>query len=258
MSDCYPTYLAYRRLGCKHVPAVVMGVFPAEKMVVERTGGAELLPPLIVTEAEDYSNAPDELQDWLVERRLRAPGVSKSVAHLTAVFIQFAELIQSASVRERVLHDYILEHPEILDVYGCRFSSDVQLKKKTKRQYVPDLIIQYPGLDRRTLFVELERASKRVFNSKGRPSEAVVHACQQVEDWMRWWQENPSEVPEPFDSTILPEGLVIVGRSAGWDADTRARLLHLNQNRRVKVITYDDLLDRVEALIVRLEEQCAS
>ena len=45
---------------------------------------------------------------------------------------------------------------------------------------------------------------------------------------MRWWRENPRDVPAPFDATIPIEGLIIAGRDKSLDDDSRRRLLHIN------------------------------
>lgn len=79
-----------------------------------------------------------------------------------------------------------------------------------------------------------------------------MHALQQVEDWLRWWYEHPNELPHEIDANIPPEGLVVIGRRLSMPDDEKRRLLHLNANRKVKVITYDDLAERLELLIASL------
>ena len=105
--------------------------------------------------------------------------------------------------------------------------------------------------------VELENANLQLFTKSGRPRAHVTHAIQQVEDWLRWWQENSNEETNELlllDKSIHPEGLVVIGRSKDFSEEDSKRLLHLNSNRRVKVITYDDLLDNLENLILNLEK----
>jgi hypothetical protein len=99
----------------------------------------------------------------------------------------------------------------------------------------------------------LEKASWHIFTAAGRPRSHVTQALQQVEDWLRWWRENPTRIPNPIDSSIPPHGLVVIGRNANLSDEDRRRLLHLNYNRTVKVVTYDDLLIRILDLIRNLE-----
>jgi hypothetical protein len=121
------------------------------------------------------------------------------------------------------------------------------------RAHRVDLAIQYDQADHTVALVELERASHSIFRKNGRLRDPVDHAVQQVEDWLRWWREHPSEVPEPFDASLPVTGYVVVGRSSDLSEEDRRRLAHLNEGRRVKVITYDDLLERLERLIASIE-----
>ena len=74
---------------------------------------------------------------------------------------------------------------------------------------------------------------------------------------MRWWRENPRDVPAPFDATIPIEGLIIAGRDKSLDDDSRRRLLHINHGYHdLSVITYDDLLRRLDQLMSSLGYYC--
>jgi hypothetical protein len=121
------------------------------------------------------------------------------------------------------------------------------------KDYRVDLVIQYKLDERRLLLIELEKAGLPIFTKSGRLRSHVTHAIQQVEDWMQWWLEHPTNIPAALDGSIPPDGLVVIGRNISMDERSKRRLVHLNHNRRVKLITYDDLLDRIEALIERLE-----
>ena len=250
MSDSYPHYLAYRKLGHQKVPIVIMGPFPKGVATPIKVGGTELIPPVTVAHHDDYSALPPELKDFLMESRLKEKPVSEAVLRLYSHYLRLSSLIQDTRTKEKQLHEFLLKNPIALDPYGLRIEAEVQLGQ----DYRVDLVIQYAFTDKRLLLIELERASLPIFTKKGRPRAQVTHATQQVEDWLRWWKENPSKVPAPLDSSIPAEGLVVIGRNVNMDEDAKRRLLNLNHNRRVKVITYDDLLDRVENLIINLEK----
>jgi hypothetical protein len=67
---------------------------------------------------------------------------------------------------------------------------------------------------------------------------------------MRWWQEHPSDVPAPLDPTIPLRGLVVVGRDKDLDDAAKRTLLHNNHHfHDLQVITYDDLLRRLQRLM---------
>ncbi len=249
MSDSYPYYLAHRKLGHRKVPVVIMGPFPKGIATPTKVGGTELIPPVTVAHDDDYSALPPELKDFLLQSRLREKPISGAVLRLYSLFLSLSSLIQDTRTKENQLHKFLLEHPIVLDIYGLRVEAEVQLGQ----DYRVDLVVQYAFTDKQLLLIELERANLPIFTKKRRPRAEVTHATQQVEDWLRWWRENPSKVPALLDSSIPAEGLVVIGRSANMDEDAKRRLLNLNHNRRVKVITYDDLLDRIENLIINLE-----
>jgi hypothetical protein len=113
--------------------------------------------------------------------------------------------------------------------------------------------LQYADSDQRILLVELESPTHTLFTAGGRWNAKITHAIQQVQDWLRWWREHPQEVPAPFDATIPVKGLVIAGRDKHLDESAKRRLLHNNhQFHGLSVITYDDLLRRLDRLMSSL------
>jgi hypothetical protein len=55
-----------------------------------------------------------------------------------------------------------------------------------------------------------------------------------------------------MDITTDITTLVVISRSAGMSEDDRRRLLNLNYNRRVQLITYDDLVTRIEQTVIAI------
>lgn len=250
MSDDYPVYLAYKLLEQDEVPVVILGSFPStliKKPIT--TGGKELIPLVQIEQRPDYSSLSDEVKDWMLEQKLKNKKQSEVISNLFVLFVGLNELVSDPNVKEREIHNFILNNPSCFDVYGSRIMSEVWLGKK----YRVDLAIQYKLDEKKIQLVELERANIEIFTKEGRFRSCVTHAIQQVEDWLQWWHENPSERPKEFDSSVLPQGIVVIGRSKNISEEDKKRLLHLNNNRQVKVITYDDLLDRIESLIENLE-----
>ncbi|MCG9967419.1 DUF4263 domain-containing protein [Pelotomaculum terephthalicicum JT] len=249
MSDDYAYYLAYRKLGYQKVPAIIIGPYPKEVVKPIRIGGTELVPPILISRSSDYSSLSLELQDYILEQRLQAKPLSDTITNLYSLFLFLAKLIQAPYTKEKQLHKFLLKNPIAIDPYNLRVKTEVRLGKV----YRIDLVIQYEFTDKRVMLIELERANLPIFTKRGRLRAKVTDAIQQVEDWLRWWRENPSEIPKPLDSSMPAEGLVVIGRSFNMDEDAKRRLLNLNHNRKVKAITYDDLLDRLRNLIGALE-----
>jgi Domain of unknown function (DUF4263) len=248
-SDSYPFYLGYRKLGRKTVKVVIMGPFPQGAVIPIQVGGPELIPPILVEKEPDYRGLPADLKVYLLERRLNEAPLSDAVLSLYGLYFELSDMIQDPRTKEIDLHRLILKKPVALDAYGVRVHTEVRLGE----DFRADLILQYELADKRVTLVELESSSHVVFTKKGRTRAEVTHALQQVEDWLRWWRENPNKIPHPFDPSVPVEGLVVIGRSVQMDDDSRRRLLNLNHNRLVKVITYDDLLERVKNLIANVE-----
>jgi hypothetical protein len=253
MSDDYPTYLSYRSLNIESIPCVVLGKYPINTCKTICIGGIELVPPITV--AKVPKSRPSELETEeekkkILDKRLNTIVAKEPNPDLYDLFFGLSMLIQSPSTKEKELHKFILQHPISLDTYNFNILSEFRFGN----DYRADLVLEYKFNDKRIVFVELEKASLPIFTKAKRETYHVNHAIQQVGDWLRWCRENPNQIPKPLDSSLPMEGLVVIGRSLSMSEDDKKILLHNNQNRLVKVITYDDLLSRIEALIYNLED----
>ena len=164
--------------------------------------------------------------------------------------MSLSSLLQTPNVNEKRLHDFIRNNAVALDPTLIEIRSEVRLGD----QYRIDLLLNYNFADKQVLLIELERSDHKLFTKAGRLTAKTTHALQQVEDWLRFWRENPNNIPLRCDQTITPEGAVVIGRSSVLSPAQKERLLHLNQNRHVKVLTYDDLLDRIKNMIDLLDK----
>jgi hypothetical protein len=246
MSDDYCTYLAYRAIGIHTVPVVVIGEFPDRDLYPHKAGGKELLPGLMVMEVPNYDGLDQNMRNLLLDQRLERDLFPRE-KDLAAILFVFYELLAENNAPERQLHDFVKMYPVILHPSVARLVSEVTLGP-----YRADLLIEIDGDSRTIILIELERSNLPIFTKSGRLRAPVVHAIQQVEDWLQWWRENPSLVPSGFDARIPPEGLVVIGRSLTLSDDEKRRLVHLNHHRKVKVLTYDDLALRCEQMALNL------
>jgi len=251
MSDDYCVYLAFRRLDRKEIPAVIIGDLP-DFVTPTEIGGAELLPPPGIVRIPDTPNARREDLDQLVEEHVKESrgDLNPLISHLYAVSIALSQIIHDPNVKEADIHNFLAKNPVAIDPAGFGIQSEVRLGNK----YRVDLLVHYPNADRQILLIELESADKQLFTKNGRPRAHVTHAIQQVEDWLRWWRENPRQVPDGLDSSLVPSGLVVIGKARDLGDEDHRRLVHLNANRNVKVVTYDDLLKKIDGLIRQLEK----
>ncbi|MDX2256874.1 MAG: DUF4263 domain-containing protein [Pseudanabaenaceae cyanobacterium bins.39] len=253
MNDDYAHYLAYRVLKIQIVPCTVIGKYPHNIGKAICVGGSELIPPPSVAEIPNLNISELEMKrknEKFLDKRLDSMTKKDPKSNLYALFWELSKLIQNPSTKERELHEFILKHPISLDTYNFNILSEFRFGN----DYRADLVLEYKFNDKRIIFVELEKASLPIFTKAKRETYHVNHAIQQVGDWLRWCRENPNQIPQPLDSSLPMEGLVVIGRSLNMSENDKKILLHNNQNRLVKVITYDDLLSRIEALIYNLED----
>lgn len=245
MDDDYPLYLAHRSVSSKEVSVTLLGVPPEGVGKIIKVGGSELIPPVGVVAHFPYRLPVDK--DKLLEYRLeglvpKENGTLDMTSQLLGLYLGLARLIQNPKTKERELHRFLLKHPMALDAYGFGIMSEVWLDKEHRI----DLILRYGFNDKYLTLIELERATWPIFTKSGDIRSEVNHAVRQVEDWMNWWTDKNNRVPKELDGSLPTEGLVVVGRSINLSDRNKKRLLNINNNRKVKIITYDDLLDRLQ------------
>ncbi|OGB31874.1 MAG: hypothetical protein A3F78_04055 [Burkholderiales bacterium RIFCSPLOWO2_12_FULL_61_40] len=247
MGDDYPIYLAYRALLYKDVPAVIIGSFNREGINIIREGHGELIPPIVVASAAPVKVkkiVSDQQKQLKQKLSLLAPVGPTSTGHFENLYVSFARLLADHKTAERDLHRFIATHPVIVDSHLASMYSEVCIGS-----YRADLILRYEQLDKRILLIELERHDDLIFKRSNRLRDKVNHAVQQVEDWISSIREDATPMPEWLDKSYVPEGVVVIGRNKDMTRVQRDTLFNINSNRVVKVITYDDLLERLKRLI---------
>jgi hypothetical protein len=167
----------------------------------------------------------------------------------------------SPSAPESTFHEYLLENPILLDVYG-----DVESKPRlhyppgespTGKTYVePDFIIRYPNQTYK--LVEIERPDHRIATSVGHPRAAVNHAAFQFAEWKDYLLRHYNLVKSQYPgiSTGL-NGMIVIGRdterSFGTASSKEQYISMLRQMYSVEdVFTFDDLVQRARGAISRL------
>lgn len=250
MDDDYSAFLSYKSLSFKRVPAVVLGRFHAPNIEVLETGGRELIPPILV-ERRRYpapSTPEDDAQRLEWKLQFLKPDPPTASQTLSKIYFEFCHLLERRRKREADLHAFIVRHPVMLDAHAARVHSEVRVGR-----YRADLVLRYEQSDKRVLLVELERDDDKIFKKNNRLMDKVAHASQQVEDWITKIRGNAPEMPEWLKGEYLPAGLVVIGRSTQLTIEQKETLFNINSNRLVKIVTYDDLLERLNRLIVSME-----
>ena len=116
-----------------------------------------------------------------------------------------------------------------------------------------DFVLEYPAV--RYVFVEIENPKHRLYTQGGNPTAALTHARQQVEDWQQWVEENNPYAQKKLPGCTSPEGLVVIGRRTTLTGADSRRLerANINSRGRLRVITYDDMLESAHLVVRNLE-----
>jgi len=98
--------------------------------------------------------------------------------------------------------------------------------------------------------LEIESGNLMLFTKSGNPTKHLVHAEQQVLDWLRWIERHYHYAESKLPELTSPLAYVVIGRSATLSPKDRDRLLQRNAifRDRLRIMTYDDLLERAKHL----------
>lgn len=168
---------------------------------------------------------------------------------LGKIYFEFCHLLDRRKKKEADLHHFLKKHPVLIDAHVAKVHSEVRVGT-----YRADLVLRYEQSDKRVLLIELERDDDRIFKKHNRLKDKVAHASQQIEDWIGQIRRNSDAMPSWLKGEYTAEGLVVIGRSSQLSNDQKETLFNINSNRAVKIVTYDDLLERLNRLIVSLED----
>jgi Domain of unknown function (DUF4263) len=99
--------------------------------------------------------------------------------------------------------------------------------------------------------VEIEASSHALFTKSGNPTQQLVHAEQQVFDWIDWIERHGEYARFGLPGLVSPTGYVVIGRNASLSEADRSRLTRRNRifQGRLVILTYDDLAARGQALL---------
>lgn len=129
------------------------------------------------------------------------------------------------------------EYTEVLDKhnFGSDYEADYVLKRSNGLYDI----------------VEIEASTLNIYTKQGNPSSQLVHAEQQIMDWLQWIEHNNSYAREKINKLYSPKGYVVIGRSDTLTASNREKLRRRNLvfRDKIEVITYDDLLENAKSLL---------
>jgi hypothetical protein len=172
---------------------------------------------------------------------------------LEDAIVSFERLLQQHGEEdERVFHDFLKNHPALIDVYGRavskpRFRYPAGDSPLGKEYVEPDFIMCRPG--HQYLLVELERPAKRVTTKAGQPTADVTQAAFQTAVWQTYIQDHYDLIKTDFPGISgACESLIVISRaterSFGAGRRKEERMRDLRNLYKAQVLVYDDLLER--------------
>lgn len=179
---------------------------------------------------------------------------------------EFQKIVDSGA-KEESLHEYLEENPLLLLNAGIRFAFPFARKRCAlfsklpfAERYVIDLsFVHADSTGTNWVFIELEKSDVKLFNKKGDMSQYLNHAYRQVMDWQAWIKDNKAYAQDILGRLQVSAGItketnfstdpyfvIIIGRRQMLtDGDKRRRNELCNSNPRLKILTYDRLLEPI-------------
>jgi hypothetical protein len=156
---------------------------------------------------------------------------------------------------ERPLQQLMEERPRLVSAaFGSgghgRF---VRPQVRLGSQYVADFMLaDTSSMGMFWTLVELESPREPMFLKSGEFAAKARHAIYQVQSWRRWLAENIDYARKPpaagldlIDVESSPHALILIGRRSTADADADWLRRDLLKNQRIRMHSYDELVDRV-------------
>jgi hypothetical protein len=167
------------------------------------------------------------------------------------VLKKFSWLLDSSPEREEDLHQFLFNHPVLLDP----LTTEIRSKHELGDDFKPDFVIR--RMSDEYCVVELENSKDKLFTKKGAFTSSLIEAISQVRDFQGWIADNIAYAQAKLPGIRHPEGLVVIGRNLDLSDSMRKRLEEENFSRRsyIKIVTYDDLMIQAGAIYKNIFEK---
>lgn len=175
----------------------------------------------------------------------RRAETARILVALELAIVQLEAVLQSESRNERQIQECLTQNPVLFGVDYVRIIPHHQLGSDFEMDFALEHISGYVDL------LEIEASTWELFTQRGDPRQALVHAEQQVIDWLQWIEEHSEYARSKLPSLKRPTGYVIIGRSDTMSPSDREKLQWRNAILKgtILIMTYDDLLDRAKHML---------
>jgi hypothetical protein len=167
----------------------------------------------------------------------------------------FEDILNDPNTDERAVQEF-LEDPAHMFIVSQVNQEIFPRRSIGNGKYIPDFIVLKPDNDYH--FIEIENPQKEIYQSNtGEQAAHLTHAISQVQDWLRYVEDNRDTVRREDDlkSIYKPTGEVVAGRTAHLSEIGNRRFNYSrNEFRNITIKTYDILLAEARAYVNKLEE----
>lgn len=163
---------------------------------------------------------------------------------------EFEKLLNEPKIIEEQLQGFLTNHHFL---FGPEYQ-EVIPKHRLGSEYVMDYALRtYNDVYH---LVEIERSTHKLYNKNGDPSAELIHAEQQILDWLAWIEKNSPYARENLPTLMSPKGFVIIGRSRELDVQTNEKLRRRNATwgGKIEILTYDNLLNKAKTAYANIKE----
>jgi hypothetical protein len=174
------------------------------------------------------------------ERQESTAEAVRILAGLRAGIDELARLLDKPVRDEGSLQRCLTRFPVLFGLHYRRVIPKYKLGSDFEMDFALELTTGLVDL------VEIEPSCFPLYTRAGNPRAELVHAEQQVLDWLEWLEANARLARDDFPGLMRPVGQVIIGRRDAMSHADRKRLRQRNAiwQGSVVISTYDDLLDR--------------
>jgi len=185
------------------------------------------------------------MKEAVIKEMREREEAGRILASLRSAIIELSELLEATRLGESDLQNCLTRNPILFGTEYRRVIPKHRLGAEYEMDYALERISGLVDL------VEIEASTHPLYTKRGQPSQHLVHAEQQVLDWLNWVEKHSSYARESLPGIQRPVGYIIIGRSASLSPVDQERLVCRNAVLRgtLQIMTYDDLLQRAKNLL---------
>ncbi len=167
--------------------------------------------------------------------------------------IEEYEVLVNANADEPVFQEFFEKNPAFLD-----FKVKVTMPKKSfGGENIPDFLLALH--DSTYVVVEIEKPGTPLFTERGDIAAELTHAQQQIRDYIAWAIEEKEYLRKrgcPDINADNTRGLVVIGKNANLNEETRRKLANLNAETRSRyeIKTFDGVLHENKVMLDRMNK----